>query len=309
MRRRSQRSTLVMSALALASGALVACSLLTGLDADYSSNARDGASAPSGEAGGSDAPGSDGGGMEGSTTDGMVTPDGGDGSVLSFCDQQRGDSGLDDFFCADFEQNDSVSPTTGPRGFEALVNNVDGGISISAGAGKDGTHALDVVSNTTNSALYRQLKVSKQFSNMKVPDQFKSYEMSFDFRVVASVVDYDAYALLVFGPTSPKENGIAGYGAAPAHQISREGPKAPAYIDNDAQWHSARVLLAHAAPSTPFARSIQIDQKDIENADPGHTFDSASYPTLSIGSFNTLNSAGLSHVQFDNVVVRRRWFP
>ncbi|MDB5213738.1 MAG: hypothetical protein JWO86_1665, partial [Myxococcaceae bacterium] len=134
--------------------------------------------------------------------------------------------------------------------------------------------------------------------------------MSFDFRVMSSVVDYDANALLVFGPTNAKENGVAGYAAGTAHQISREGPEGPVWFDNDMSWHTATITLDHATAGTPFTRTISVvGRPAFETNTPGHVFDSTSYPTLSIGSFNTLNSAGLSHVQFDNIVVRRRPFP
>jgi hypothetical protein len=306
---RARRSQRVMAALAIASVALGACSVLTGLDADYSATAHDGAAAIGSE-GGSDAPGTDGGGLEGSTTDGMVAMEAGDGSTLTFCELARGDSGPDDFFCADFEHDDVFSPTTGPKGFESVVNNIDGGFAILPNAGFDRTHALDVVSTTANSAIYRQVLVSKALTYVVAPDQYKSFELAFDFRVVSSVVDYDAYALLVFGPTNPKENGIAGYAAAPAHQISHEGPEGPVHFDNDTSWHTAKITLEHATAGTPFTRTITVNgETALETNTPGHVFDSASHPILSIGSFNTLNSAGLSHVQFDNVVVRRRHFP
>jgi hypothetical protein len=311
MRRRSQRATLVTAALALASGALVACSLLTGLDADYSSSAHDGAIAPVVEGGGGDAPGPD-GGMDGSMNDGMVTPDGGDGAVLSFCDQQKGDSDPLDFFCTDFE-NDTVG-ATGPKGWDALFNNLgDGGtIALIDGAGVGGSHALDFTSNSANAGLYRQLRVDKNFTNSGVPSSFKSFEVELHFRVVSSVVDYDAFALLVFGGSSPKENGVAGYKAGVDHQISHEGPLNGAVVMmNDGQWHEAKLVLEHTDATLPFLRSISFNDGGtvIEAKTPNHTFDPTVAPVFSIGTFNTLNSTGLSHVQFDNVVVRRRPFP
>jgi hypothetical protein len=311
MRRRSQRATLAMAALALASGGLAACSLLTGLDADYSSSAHDGAIAPSGEGGGADAPGSDGGGMEASANDGMVTPDG-DAAVLSFCETAKGTTDPEDFFCTDFE-NDSIG-TSGPKGWDALTNNLAAGgtIALLADAGIGGSHALDFVSNTTDTALYRQLRIDKKFTYTGAPSSFKSFEVELHFRVLTSAVDYDAFALLVFGGSSPKENGVAGYKAGVDHQISHEGPLNGAVVMvNDGQWHDAKLVLEHADAVTPFVRSLSFNDGGtiIETKTPNHTFDPAVAPVFSIGTFNTAASAGLSHVQFDNVVVRRRRFP
>ena len=309
---RARRSHRVMAALALTSVALGACSVLTGLDADYSSSAHDGAAAIGSEGGGDGGPGTDGQvGMEGSTTDGMVTPDGGDGSVLSFCKAAQGDTPDEDFFCTDFE-NDVIG-ATGPVGWSAFVNNVgDGGtIALVPGAGVGASHALDIVSDTPDTSIYRQLRIEKQFAHVSAPDQFKSFEVQLHFRLVSSVVDYDALALLVFGGATTKENGIAGYKAGVSHQISHEGPLNGATVMiNDGLWHSAAMLLEHTDAGTPFFRTLSFDDggTPIETRTPNHTFDPTGSPVFAVGTFNTLNSAGLSHVQFDNIIVRRRHF-
>jgi hypothetical protein len=300
-----RRSHKLMAALALASGALVACDLLTGLDADYTANAHDGAVEPVGEGGGPDGPGS-----EGSTMDGMVPVEGGDGAVLSFCKAAQGDTADDDFFCADFE-NGGIATGNTPNDWTSQTNNVGGTISLVAEAGVNGSYALDVLSDTPDAAVYRQLRVTKQFMNTVASDAFKSYEVDLHFRLLDSTVNYDAFALLVFGGSMPQENGIAGYKAGPNHLISHEGPlDGGTVMTNDGQWHTAHVVLERTDAGTPFLRSISFNDggTPIETKTPNHTFDPSVAPAFSIGSFNTATSAGLSHVQFDNIVVRRSHF-
>lgn len=307
MRRRSQRTTLVMAALALASGALVACSLLTGLDADYSSNAHDGATAPSGEAGGSDAPGAD-GDMEGSTNDGMVTPDG-DAATLSFCKTQQGATADADFFCADFEATTWPGDGTPPAPWLSLTNARDAGTFAFPNAGKAGSRVLDVVGLSSGGGAHAFLGTALS-SAAKQANQYQRYVLKFEFRVLSSNLDYDALGLLIFKPNDQTgENGIAGYGPGTPHVLSHQGTgvspvkRVPNTIPTE--WHTGTVTLTRVGAGPTYTRAITIDVTDVEEGMNPITIDPASPTELWVGVFNADSNPGTAHAQFDNVVLVR----
>lgn len=293
--RRRARSVVLLSAAAVT---LAACNLLTGLDADYELK-RD---TSAGEGGRSD------GGDGGAQTDSPSGLDAADGRA-SFCESRRDGSAEIDFFCSDFEG--AILEGNGvPTGWSGMFNNVDGGVvRLVLDGGMDGSTALELVSETTSTAS-RQTRVQKRLlkAPAKEPNQYLGYELDFDFRVVSSVLPYEALGMLVFpDPGDTKEHGIAGYGPQTPHIISHQTPLMPATprLDNDANWHHARVTLTHAAPSTPFNRTIEIDGNSFEDTPTGHTIDAGAPTEVWFGIFNTANNAGRAHAQFDNVVVRR----
>jgi hypothetical protein len=307
MRARSRRTARIGAALAVASGALVACNLITGLDKDYSSTAHDGAVSTIADGGVEGSP-NDGASPEGSSNDGMVAND---GANVTFCQAAQGDTAAGDFLCTDFE-NDAVGVIglNAPLGFDMVVDNVGGTISVVADAGVSGSHALDVLSDTPDAKVYRQLRVVKHFANSAPPAQYQSYEIDIHFRLVGAVVDYNALALLVFEGATNQENGVAGYKFGADQELSHEGPLdgSPAMV-NDFQWHTAKLVLEHTDASAGFERSLSFDgTRVIEAKTPNHVFDPTAVTTFSIGSFNTAMSGGRSEVQFDNVVVRRKPF-
>jgi hypothetical protein len=312
MRRRSQRTTLLMAALALASGALVACSLLTGLDADYSSSAHDGAVTPSGEAGGSDAPGSDGGGMEGSMTDGMVTPDA-DAAALSFCKTQQGASENVDFFCADFESSNWPGDGTPPAPWLTLTNARDAGtFTFVPDAGTTRSKVLDVVGLSNGGGGAHAFLRTALSSSMgaKPANQYQKYVLKFEFRVLSSNLDYDALGLLIFKPNDQTgENGIAGYGPGTPHVLSHQGTGvSPVKRVTDTiptDWHAATVTLTRVGAGPTYTRAIIIDMTDVEEGTSPITIDTASPTELWVGVFNADTNPGAAHAQFDNVVLVR----
>jgi hypothetical protein len=300
---RRARALLALSSAALLLGA---CNLLTGLDADYQLGSDATSSADSGgsEDGGSDAQGPD------AQTDGSAGLDATDGAVSSFCESRRDGSAEMDFFCSDFEEA-ALEVTGAPSGWTALLNTVDGGtLRLLRDGGMDGSTALELESDTTSTAS-RQTRITKKLlkAPTKEANEYLAYELDFDFRVVSSVLQYDAFGLLVFGnQVASREHGIAGYGPGTPHVLSHQAPitAGTPRLDNDAKWHHASVRLSHAAPATPFDRTLQIDGNDFDDNPSGHTMDAGAPTELWFGVFNTSNNAGRAHVQFDNVVFRRR---
>jgi hypothetical protein len=307
--RRTRTRARATAAIVISTAFVAACNLLTGLDADYqlgSSTSERGEGGEGGVDGGGDAQAAD------AQADTRPNDDAneGDAAPSDFCAAQQGDSGVNDFFCADFE-GIALEGEGFPAGWTGLQNNVDGGtLRLSADAGMDGSTALEVESNTTSTASRQTRAVKKLIRSIgKEADQYMAYELDFDFRVETSVLSYEALGLLVFGNQVPtREHGIAGYGPGQPHVLSRQAPivGGTPRIDNDAKWHHARVRLTHAAPSMPFERTIVIDGNNLDDKPTGHTMDAGAPTELWFGVFNTSNSAGRAHAQFDNVVFRRR---
>ena len=290
-----RRSHRVMAALAIASVASVAlgaCNLLTGLDADYSANAHDGAVAPVGEGGGGDGPGSDGQGGDGSTTDGMVKADAGDGGgVVSYCEGRRGASDPADFFCTDFDTESFPGNGTAPTPWLSLTNNLDAGtFAFVPDAGDGGSRVLDVTGvSTAASGAHTFLKAA--LSAPKAANTYQGYALEFEFRVLVSNLDYDALGLLVFKPnTQVGENGIAGYGPGTPHLLSHQGTgaspvkKVPNSIPTD--WHLAKITLTRVDAGPTYMRTIKIDSTDVDDSTGAHTIDIGAPTELWIGVFN-----------------------
>jgi hypothetical protein len=294
-------------ALAALTTALAACSLLTGLDADYKLK---GAGSES-EGGPPDGPAPD-VDLPDAKQDGPATIDGGDaGPPVAYCASLDAGSVATDFFCDDFE-NSEIDSDGGLAGeWTGVVNLVGAGtgtVKTMADAGRGGSRGLDVVSNTT---VGRSSRVYKSMTHPKESDQFLEYDLQFDVRVESSTLSYVAFGLVVFEPfMKVKEHGIAGYGPAAGYKLARQaivGDPAPTLTyPNEAKWVHVHVRLNHAAAGTPFTRSITIADVPVDDApNGGHTPTAGLAPELWIGIFNS-NNAGLAHAQFDNVVFRRR---
>lgn len=291
-----------LAALSIAAIALAACNLLTGLDADYELKS----DATGGEGG------TEGGDPDGQTADAQSdAPPGQDASdaAVSFCLTHVDGSAADDYFCADFE-NDVEGDDT-PTGWMRAADTFDGGtIRVVADAGIGGSRALEVRSETA--AVSRQTRVYKELDAVMAPDQYLAYEVDFDFKLLDSSLDYDAYGLLVFDPqVKSKEHGVAGYASTPSHQLSRQaivGNASPTKtVTNDAtKWQHASIRLTHADAGTQFTRVIMVNSVDVDEVAGGHLTEPSTTTQLWLGVFNTSANSGRSHILFDNVVFRRR---
>lgn len=305
VRRRDRTSgrARTVAALSLSAAVLAACNILTGLDADY--QLKSGASTSEGgtdEGGGTDGQGPDG------QTDAPIGQDGGDGGPVSFCASQRDGSIDDDFFCADFE--DGVEGNGVPKGWTRAADTFDGGtIKLVADAGKNGSYALDVVSDTA--AVSRQTRLYKAFLPTKPTDQYAEYEVEFDFRLLESSFDYDAFGLLVFEPqVKAREHGLAGYSSSGQHKLARQavvGNTSPTLtVTNDAAWHHASIRLTRSDGGTLFTRLINVEMVDVDEVATDHATEPSTTTELWLGVFNTSTNSARAHILFDNVVFRRR---
>ncbi|MDB5218012.1 MAG: hypothetical protein JWO86_5939, partial [Myxococcaceae bacterium] len=305
---RMHRSHRVMAALALASGALAACNMLTGLDAEYSSSAHDGAVAPIGEGGGPDSPGSD-GGMEGAANDGMVKPDG-DAGFTTWCQAKQNGVADGDFLCTDFETESFPDGGSAPTPWFSLTNNLDAGaFSFVPDAGDGGSRVLDVVGvSTAAGGAHSFLKAALAFTPTPA-NKYQQYVFEFEFRVLASNLDYEALGLLVFKPNDATgENGIAGYGPGTPHYLSHQGgTPLLTKIPNNAPlaWHLGQVTLTRVDGGPTYTRTIKIDDIPVDDTVGTHTIDVGAPTELGMGIFNADNTPGTAHAQFDNVVLRR----
>ena len=290
-----------IAAFAALATSLAACSLLTGLDADYKLKGT-GGSEGGPEADGPAKP--DGPATDGSQDDGSST----DSSTPRFCDALDGGPNTEDYFCTDFE--DAVFEANGiATGWTAVKNTLpDGGATLKLlpEAGNLGlSRGLEVESYSASVTTGRQTRLDKTLPTNKPADQYLAYEIDFDFRVLKSELDYTAISLLVF---MSKEHGLAAYESGPEQVLSREAPAAPLpmRITNDFAWHHLKLRLTHDTAGTPFAREIKIDNVVVDNAPTGHIIAAGATTELRLGIHNTGNKEGRALAQFDNVVFRRR---
>jgi hypothetical protein len=305
--RRSLRSARIGAALAIASGALVACNLITGLDADYSSTAHDGAATPVAEGGGGDALTPDGEVGDGAMLpDTNVTPET-DAGLSVWCQSKRNGVAIDDFFCTDFEDAVLDGGDTAPSGWTSINNDRDAGVLSFVDI--DASRALDVKGTATMSAgVHTRLLKIMNATTGKDASQYAHYELQYDFRVFDATVSYAALGVLVFWPYSvqAKEHGIAVFGGSPATLTQQGGPTALAKtMLNDGAWHHATITLDRR-PDLGFARTILIDAKSVDGDTAEHTLDAGDPTDVSIGIFNGGGGVGTAHVQFDNVVFFRK---
>ncbi len=308
---RSMRRLALLAALAVSAATLAACSLLTGLDADYSASGHDGAIAPVGEGGGGDGPSADGEGMDGSTmTDGMVKPDAmGDGGVLSFCESAQRTTASEDFFCTDFETESFPGDASAPKPWATFTNLRDAGAMSFVDSG--GSRVLDVMAtSTTGNGAGTYLKVG--LAQTKQANLFKQYVFEFRFHVIDSTLDYEALGLLVFKPFDPTgENGISGYGPGLPHQLSHQGtgtatpPTLVVANGPPTTWWHAVITLTRTDAGTSYDRSIKIGGNPVDESPSGHAIPMNAPTEVWMGAFNADTTAGTAHIQFDDVVLRR----
>lgn len=301
--RRMSRRARSLAAVSISAFALAACNLLTGLDAEYELKSGEGV----GGEGGTDDADQDGAAPDGAS-DAPPGLDAGDGGTSSFCESARDGSTDEDFFCADFENGTGANGV--PLGWMRAIDTFDGGtIRIVANAGKDGSHALEVTSDTA--AISRQTRLYKELPRVQLPEEYLRYEVEFQFKLQESSLDYAAFGLLVFEPqVKAKEHGLAGYASTPAHKLARQAvtgnTSPPLTFPNDGEWHQATISLEHTAAGMPFTREIKVDSVDVDEVPTDHATEPSTMTQLWLGVFNTSTNSGGSHILFDNVVFRRR---
>lgn len=297
MPRRARSNAKALVALATFAAALAACNLIAGLTEDYSVVSGDG-STPSGEAGG-DGPVDPDGAKDGSPNtdggqDGTITPDA--LPPARYCDSLDA-SGLD--FCHDFEDDTLGVMPTWSRFQKDL--GTDASIEVSAEGGLGGSRGL-VFETYTASTGNRNTFLVETLAATKQPGDFLSYDIEFDFLVVASLPD-EAVGVLNFTGATPEDHGVAAYSTLDL--ASKLAPKGTAPgVKLGSKWHHVRISLEHTAPGTMFNKRIAIDgEMNVDTATVSVA--SASATEVRIGVFSTAGS-GRTRVLFDNVVAWRR---
>jgi hypothetical protein len=309
--RRSHRTIrlfVALAALAVTSGAVAACNLITGLDADYSSSAHDGAAAV-GEGGSADGSADGSANADGSpASDGMAGADA-DAGLVTWCRSMQDGSADNDFFCTDFEN--AVFPDGGgpPAGWNTADNDRDAGALRFVDV--DASRVLDVTSSS-NGTSGAQTRLFKALSTTN-SHAYLHYQLDYDFCVLQANMQYAAVGLLMFANTSSssKEHGIAAYGPGPPVYLSQQGGTGALTkkVPNDGDWHHATITLDRMAADTTYTRAITIDGISGINVDGdtnGHTIDALDPTNISVGVFNSASAAGTAHVQIDNIVFRRK---
>jgi len=278
-------------------GVMAACSILTGLDKDYSlATSTDGATPVDGPTGTE-------GGADGTTGNDGTAPDTGpDAPLLPFC--QRTDAGPLGF-CDDFE-----STTINDSGFPSQWNgvrrdNADASVTIEPLTGKDDTRGL-VIENVNPSAGSRQTWVFKTVLGSD-PTASAGYEVEFDFKVRDFPLNYAAIGVLNFVSATPEDHGVA-LNETPAPHVARVNPPFPGgEVTVGTAWHHVVIRMVRNGPTGPtFTRSISVDSMSVDSPDASPSAAGSSKAEIRIGIFYTAGSSLLpARVQFDNVVVRR----
>lgn len=292
----ARRGRLLVFVALASSAALVACSLLTGLNADYTLQTAGAEAGKDGDTPG-DGPG-DGPGADGAT-DALpdTTPLRDTGVDGAFCD------GIDAAFldfCDDFE--DPTLKAGVPVLWKMLMNSADASVKIKPGLGMDGSAGLEVDTQSASTAS-RQIWLNKVLpASQGLPTQYLSHQLDFDFRVDVSDLNYEAVGVLNFTNATPEDHGVAAY---VGDLLGRLTPKSTG-VPNGLTWHHARVKLQHAAKGTPFDSVITIDGVEVDNT-TGVSTANTSVTEVRMGLFYTTNAAGHVHATFDNVVARRTY--
>ena len=197
---------------------------------------------------------------------------------------------------------------TPPGDWTSVTNNLDAGtFMFVSDAGDGGSRVLEVDGVTASAPAHSYLRFAFPQGG-KEANSYQQYTLDFDFRVLQSNLDYDAFGLLIFKPnTASGENGIAGYGPA-LHILSHQGTGTAvmkSVSNQPVKWHAAHVTMTRIGAGPTYNRTIAIDSTEVDESVGPHTIDVGSPTELWIGVFNADSNAGTSKAQFDNVVLRR----
>ena len=263
------RRALVVLAAGGASLALAACSLLTGLDADYTMapelDARRDGDIDEGD-----------GGVDAASD--RVSPDDARAAVDAgpFCDQHRTDPGL--VFCTDFEKNLTVPA----NGFDDTGMD-EGSYDVSAGIGVGGSVALRAraIHPLASSNVYFR-KVFDEGDGGPPPfDRFDEHELSFAFASPGPTTLYTAVlGALGFGAaSSPDRIGFSVYrGTAGTNSFDVAAPfgvnGAAAAVPFGA-WRRARISFKRSGPDQPYQTVVQV--MGLDGSDPSELYSAPAF--------------------------------
>lgn len=277
----------LLAFVAIASSAtLVACSLLTGLDADYTLQTAGGEAGKDGDIPG-DGPGGD------ATNDSQPPVDGGPDAKTdgSFCD---GIDRTNVFKCFDFE--DAAAPKFGWSSVKA--DEGDASVTVDPSVGYLGTDGLKFI--MTKGAVGSPAAWLDEIVFSGNPRQNAHYEIEFEFQELAMQISYTAFANLTFpSGGADREHGIGNYMATYFSKLQPENLD----VADEQKWHHGLVRLDRADGGTTFDRTITIDRKPVD-ATKGLSSPTTGGVEFRLGTFNTGLQSGLISAAFDNVVIR-----
>jgi predicted small secreted protein len=283
-------------ALATAAALIIACNAITGLGEDYALAPGGGDAEPT-----DDAPSAE----DGATGDGGIGlveagdgggPDGG-GPITFSCDAGAGGEVL---FCTDFE-----SPVTWDGDEQS-----GGTWAVTVDAGRDASRALHAHANDAI-GVSRKANVWKSLA-LTDADDYRHYEVFFEFRVANKSLSYAALGILAF--TQPVV-GLPYYGLAvhpgapyPKLDVVSNGAMQP---DNDAgrdqpleSWHRCFMTFDKQASGT-YDLALFVDDQLVDARSDFDVLDPQS-AELRIGILFGDTNPGTMDVYIDNVVVRGR---
>lgn len=267
------RRILALAAAAGAGAALAACSLLAGLDADYTLQASAGAE------GGRDGDGPPDGGFD-TSADTSVTPDGplDAGADARFCANHRSDPGL--VYCCDFEPETdcawNASEATG------------GTIADKDGIGRLGSRGLHATVAKPPASLYLRRERGAAFNAMS------KHELSFAFAVKTKSSLYGA-ALGALGFGLPlKVIGVSVYKATGKDGIDVSDPPgtltgSSEYVEQN-EWRRATITMIRTdgGPTTTSIKVTKAGQTSETEVDSRVGYDGgAGLPEILVGAFFT----------------------
>ena len=277
---------------------LVACSVLTGLDADYKLQTNE-QSVEAGKDGDVEQDGPTGSDAKADTD---VLPDGGkDATVDAFtCPSDAGPTG----WCWDFEKNTVGMPNFGWENYEATLGSYD----VVAGAGVDKSKGL-VAKLSAPIASSGQAFLTQTIPGGKFTS-FRKHSLSFSYRIVKGTTLYTAsLGAIGFGGSGNQYIGASIYGSPSLKGVvDLSDPPGGALGVSDTveigTWKRVKIDIDRAGMSGTYTSKLAIDGTDVQESPPPFNAGASTAPTqVWVGAFFSAMGDGGVEVVIDNVMV------
>jgi hypothetical protein len=288
--------------------ALAACSVITGLNADYTRQ-DEGSGADADAAVSADGPVStgDGGPDAAPVTD--ATADGG-----RFC-EQYGDA-ADVAFCWDFEGSIG-NPTIGFAGSETTGNGTIGNLTIVEDGGTNGS--LGLLATLEAPTASGQAYLRQQLGDGGAGDSFDAWSyhsMEFDFVIQSNSINVVTIGSIGFG-SSLKVTGLATYwdGVSKTQMDISSPPGSPGGAQVLAPlgtWMHAQIELTRPSAGQPYVTKTQVHNRgtatggEVTNPSVDTFAGGPGYTELLVGAYFSSQSSGSIAVRIDDILYKRR---
>ena len=301
MARPSRSARLVALVAATLATALVACSLLNGLDADYKLQAP-GLIGEGGKDGEVDL---DGPALDAPADAPTPIDGGGDGSMpTAFCASVE--AGPNDF-CWDFEK---AAGATKWGWTDSLATR--GSITVLDGIGVNSSKALRAsITDPGAGSGQAYLRQVVGMAGSKFTD-FRNHEMSFSYSITKGTPLYTAaLGALGFGGSGNQYVGASIYasGATPGFVDVSDPPAGMAGTSIPVklgEWRRVKIALERSGDAGPYAITVSIDGTAVEDVPPPFNAGASTMPTQAwVGTFFSAGGDGGVEAVIDNVLVRQ----